>query len=160
MDISSRWSSVMPSGSDTSVGSFPGIHHMGESPFRSSLRPPTWLEERLWKIEYRVLGNFFSAVFKVRKPKFCMRRPTWLEKRLWGPKGPKVFFRRTCSIVRATHVLEGGAAAKNGPNDLTRADSQDSKLAAFQLPIVRLWTKNYETQDLRSWGVRVLNFAH
>ena len=41
MDISSRWSSVMPSGSDTSVGSFPGIHHMGESPFRSSLRPPT-----------------------------------------------------------------------------------------------------------------------
>ena len=52
--------------------------------------------------------------------------------------------------MRATNVLEGGAAAKNGPNDLTRADSQDSKLGAGREAFVRLCTKNYETLDLRS----------
>ena len=41
----------------------------------------------------------------------------WLiEKRLWGPKGPKVFFRRTCSLVRATTFFRGGGGREKRPD--------------------------------------------
>ena len=39
-----------------------------------------------------------------------------IEKRLWGPKGPKVFFRRTCSLVRATNFFRGGGGREKRPD--------------------------------------------